>query len=76
MEYVDDDEAMARLLEEHADEITPELTQVLTSLIAQGQSVVEETEGQQQKEQQEALDRIQKVYEAVLRFAMRRSFKN
>lgn len=76
MEFVDDDKAMTSALQEHADEVTPELTQVLTSLIAQGQSVVGETQGQQQKEQQEALTRIQKVYEAVLRFAMRRSFQN
>ena len=73
-EYVDDQQAMNQALQEHADEITPELTQVLTSLIAQGQSVVNETKGQQQKEQQQALESIQKVYEAVLRFSMRRSF--
>lgn len=76
MEYIDDQDAMTQALEKHADEVTPELTQVLTSLIAQGQSVVGETQGEQQKEQQEALDRIQKVYEAVLHFAMRRSFKS
>jgi hypothetical protein len=76
MDYVDDDEAMNRALEEHVEEITPDLTQVLTSLISQGQSVVGETQGQQQVEQQEALKRIQKVYEAVLRFSMRRSFKS
>ena len=76
MDFVDDEEAMNQALADHADEITPELTQVLTSLIAQGQSVVEETEGEQQRQQQEALAQIQKVYEAVLRFAMRRSFKS
>ncbi len=76
MEYVGDQYAMTQALEEHADEVTPELTQVLTSLIAQGQSVVGESQGEQYKEQQEALERIQKVYEAVLRFAMRRSFKS
>jgi len=75
MEYVDDEAAMTQALEQHADEVSPELTQVLTSLIAQGQSVVADTEGDQQKEQQEALARIQRVYEAVLRFAMRRSFQ-
>jgi hypothetical protein len=74
MEHVDDEKAMNQALQEHADEITPELTQVLTSLIAQGQSVVGETQDQQQKEQQQALESIQKVYEAVLRFSMRRSF--
>ena len=74
MEHVDDEKAMNQVLQEHSDEITPELTQVLTSLIAQGQSVVGETQGQQQIEQQQALESIQKVYEAVLRFSMRRSF--
>ena len=49
-DYIDDENAMKQALQEHADEITPELTQVLTSLIAQGQSVVDETQGQQQRE--------------------------
>ena len=76
MQYIDDENAMNQALQEHADEITPELTQVLTSLIAQGQSVVDETQGQKQGEQQQALESIQKVYEAVLRFSMRRTFMN
>ncbi len=76
MDHVEDEEAMNQALEAHADEITPDLMQVLTSLIAQGQSVVDEVEGVQKQQQREALDRIQTVYEAVLRFAMRRSFKN
>ncbi len=76
MEYADDEDAMTQTLQEHADEVTPELMQVLTSLIAQGQSVVEGVDGEQKKQQQEALDHIQKVYEAVLRFAMRKSFKS
>jgi hypothetical protein len=75
MEYVEDDAAMTRALEEHSDQITPELTQVLTSLIAQGQSVVGDTQGDQKQQQQRALDSIQKVYEAVLRYSMRQSFK-
>jgi len=74
MNYIDDPAAMDQALEEHADEITPELTQVLTSLIAQGQGVV--TEGEQKDQQEKALASIQAVYEAVLRFAMRRSFKS
>jgi hypothetical protein len=76
MDYVDDEDAMNQALEEHADEITPDLTQVLTSLIAQGQSVVNEVDAEQKEQQEKALDGIQKVYEAVLRFAMRRSFKS
>ena len=76
MEYVDDQDAMAQALQDHDEQVTPELLQVLTSLIAQGQSVVEETNGEAQKEQQEALARIQKVYEAVLGFSMQRSFRS
>jgi len=76
MNYIDDPAAMDQALEEHADEITPELTQVLTSLIAQGQGVVTEGEGEQKDQQEKALASIQTVYEAVLRFAMRRSFKS
>jgi len=49
---------------------------VLTGLIAQGQSVVEEVEGEQNEQHEDALAGIQKVYEAVLRFAMRKSFKS
>ncbi len=76
MDLVDDEDAMNQALQEHAEEVTPELMQVLTSLIAQGQSVVEEVEGEQKEQQQKALASIQTVYEAVLRFAMRKSFKS
>ncbi|HBX68446.1 MAG TPA: hypothetical protein DEH25_03420 [Chloroflexi bacterium] len=75
MDLVDDEAALAQALEENADEVTPELMQVLTSLIAQGQAVAEEAKGKEKAQQQETVARIQKVYEAVLRFAMRRSFK-
>jgi hypothetical protein len=75
MEVVDDETSLEKMLEDHADDVTPELTQTLTGLIAQGQSVVQETQGEQQQQQKDALDSIQKVYEAVLRFSMRRSFK-
>jgi hypothetical protein len=75
MEVVDDEAALEQMLEDRADDITPEVAQTLTSLIAQGQSVVQEAQGEAQNEQREALDRIQIVYEAVLRFSMRRSFK-
>ena len=75
MEVVDDEAAFEQLLEERAEDITPEVTQTLTSLIAQGQSVVQEAQGESKNQHQESLDRIQKVYEAVLRFSMRRSFK-
>jgi hypothetical protein len=76
MDFVDDEAAMDQALEQHADDVTPELTQVLTSLIAQGQAVVAEVEGEQKEQQEKALASIQTVYEAVLRFAMRRSFKS
>ena len=75
MDYVDDEAAMNEALEAHADEITPDLLQVLTGLIAQGQSVVEEVKGEENEQHEDALASIQKVYEAVLRFAMRKSFK-
>jgi len=75
MGVADDEAALQQMLEENAEAVTPELTQTLTSLIAQGQAVVQESQGEGKPQQQGALDRIQKVYEAVLRFAMRRSFK-
>lgn len=75
MEVVDDETALQQMLAEHAEDVTPDLTQTLTNLIAQGQSVVQEAKGDNKEQQQEALARIQKVYEAVLRFSMRRSFK-
>jgi hypothetical protein len=75
MEVADDQAAIHQLLEENSEDVTPDLTQTLTSLIAQGQSVVEEAPADAKSQHKEALDRIQKVYEAVLRFAMRRSFK-
>jgi hypothetical protein len=75
MEFVDDDATLNQALQENDEKVTPELTQVLTSLIAQGQSVVGDENGENHEEHQEALGRIQKVYEAVLRYTMRKSFK-
>jgi hypothetical protein len=75
MEVADDEAALLQMLEENPEDVTPDLLQTITSLIAQGQTVIQESQGDAKSQQQDALDRIQRVYEAVLRFAMRRSFK-
>ncbi len=74
LDFADDPLSLQQALEAQADEITPELLQVLSSLINQGQTVVAEMQGERKTQQQEILGRIQKVYEAALRFSMRRSF--
>ena len=75
MDYTQDEKALNAHLEQNADAVTPELLQVITSLIAQGQAVVEEAKGDQQKQQQGALVQLQKIYEAVLRFSMRQQMQ-
>ncbi len=54
------------LMQAHADEITPEFLQVISSLLSQLE---------QQPDQKEIADRLQEVYRAALRFSMETNLK-
>jgi len=61
-----EDEAGRRaILEQHAEEITPEFLQVLSSLVAQ----------LEQQQQPEMSQRLQEVYRSALRFSMQANMK-
>jgi hypothetical protein len=54
-----------KILQEHADEITPEFLQVLSQLVAQ----------LEQQEQKEMAQQLQEVYRSALRFSMQSNLK-
>lgn len=56
----------------HADEITPDLLQMINALITRTQE--SEVSGEDAKEQKMILERLQAVYSAALGLSMRRSF--
>jgi hypothetical protein len=72
---VADDAALQKLIAEQGEKITPELMEVLTGLVGQTQSALEQAQGKEKAEQEEVAKRIQTVYNAVLKFSMQRSFK-
>lgn len=76
MDKAADPAALKEAVQENADKITPELLQMLTGLIAQGQAALEAAEDQAESEQEEMIERLEQVYQAVLGFSMRRSMKN
>jgi hypothetical protein len=61
------DEARQKILEEHADQVTPELLQMMSSLATQG------GEGQDQPE--EMHKSFEDAYMAALRFSMEANLK-
>lgn len=60
------EEERRKMLEEHADEITPEFLQLLSSLMAQLE---------QQGDQPELAQRLQETYRSALRFSMQANLK-
>ncbi|MBN1666851.1 MAG: hypothetical protein JW862_07170 [Anaerolineales bacterium] len=75
MDQAGDPAALKAAVEANAEKVTPELIQMLTGLIGQGQAALEAAEDEVDTEQKEMLDRLQQVYQAVLGFSMRRSMK-
>jgi len=75
LEIAADEEALKTAIADDPDEITPELMQMLNTLVARTQAGLEQAEGAARQQQKEVLDRLQAVYNAVLGFSMRRSFK-
>ncbi|MGD8752654.1 MAG: hypothetical protein PVG14_14585, partial [Anaerolineales bacterium] len=72
----DDEEALSAALANRKDEVTPQLLEILTSLIAQLQASSEQDEGEQGKERHDLSKQVQKIYNAVLRLSMERSYKS
>ena len=61
----EDETQRTEIMQAHADEITPEFLQVLSSLVAQ----------MEQQQQTEMAQRLQQVYRSALRFSMKANIK-
>jgi hypothetical protein len=70
-----DEKALRAAVEAHSESVTPELVQMLTSLVTQTQASVEQLTGPEKEKQSRLLFQLQAIHQAVLGFSMRRSFK-
>jgi len=75
IELTDDDEKLGDAIRSRQNEITPQLTQILTNMLSQTQNELEEAEGEDRKQQEVLLKQIKKIYNTVIRISMERSFK-
>ncbi len=65
-----DDAALKQLLEKHAADLTPEFASMVGSILAR----TEEQAGQKpRKEEAEVIDRLQKLYRAILNYSMKKN---
>lgn len=76
LEVADDEEAIRKTFESQVDEVNAKVLEYLTGLMSQAQATVEQSQGENEKEQRELLERMNKVYKVALRMNMEKSFKN
>ncbi|HIE57034.1 MAG TPA: hypothetical protein EYP88_02205 [Anaerolineales bacterium] len=74
LSVADDEDTLMKMLADQDDLVTPDLTQTLSSLITQGQGMAQQEPGAEQAQHNATLQRLQKVYEAVLRHSMQKNF--
>ena len=67
-----DDAAMNQLLEKHAAEITPEFSSMIASVLTRSE---EQAAGKASGEEAEMLKRLEKIYQAALKFSMKKSLQ-
>lgn len=67
-----DDPTLDKLLMEHDSEITQEFTQFVSGIVAQAES---ESVNSENDKNTKTLDRIQKIYRAILKYSMQRNLK-
>ncbi|KPL07614.1 hypothetical protein AMJ86_03830 [bacterium SM23_57] len=75
LEVSTDEVSLNSEVESHSEEITPEFLQMLSVLITRTQVNVDNSEGEDKAEQQEIVNQLQAVYNAALRYSMRRSLE-
>jgi hypothetical protein len=67
-----DETALNEKLEQHAEEITPELNSIIANVLARSEDQAEKTpEG----EDAQTIEKLRTIYKAVLRFSMKKSLK-
>ena len=67
-----DETALDKMLEEHAQEITPEFISILASILARSE---EQTGVQPKGDDAQSIERLRALYKAVLKFSMKRSLQ-
>jgi hypothetical protein len=76
MDVALDENALEQTLAAKEELISDQLVEMLTGLVMQVQSGLNELEGDEKEQQQDAFDRLQRVYNTVLKMKMEKSFKN
>jgi hypothetical protein len=67
-----DESSLNTLLEQHAEEITPELSSIIANVLARSE---EQAGGKPQGEDAQTIAKLQALYRAVLKFTMKKSMK-
>ena len=65
-----DETALNKLLEEHSQEITPELSSILASILARSE---EQASAQPKGEDAQSIEKLRALYKATLKFSMKKS---
>lgn len=75
LSHAADEEELQKTIAEHGDEITPKFFEYFTGLLAQFEANLDEFQGAEKEQQQAAFHGLQAIYQATLRFAMRRNME-
>jgi hypothetical protein len=67
-----DENALNKLIEQHAEEMTPEFTTIIAGVISRSE---EQADGKASGEEAEMLKKLQEIYRSVLKFSMKKSLK-
>jgi len=65
-----DEAALNKMLENHAEEITPELSSVIGNILARSE---EQAGAKPQGEDAQTIEKLRALYKAVLKFSMKKS---
>ncbi len=76
LDLAEDHDALEKAVKSKKEKISPDLVQMIRSLITQTMASVDQAKGEEKKEQKEVLSKLQLVHEAILRFSMRQSFQS
>ncbi len=67
-----DDAALNKMIEAHAAEITPEFSSIIASVISRSE---EQAGGKTSGEEAQMLEKLQVIYQAILKFTMKKNLK-
>ena len=67
-----DEPALNKMLEQHSEEITPEFSSIIVNILARSEN---EAGKKPQGEDAEAIEKLRGLYQAVLRFSMKKGMR-